>query len=390
MNNKLIIPIAVIVLGCSQKENNEDASINRDSSLLDASISSSNDSSHDVKLDNADTTTTYPRIELNDSGADIHSESDCIPGQFCGCPYGVGVTVCDDGGSVCNCPECNILELTEIPSIEPCGGEPFGTWRLTHIESGKQKLTVKPYYGESGECDAERSIKQDNIDKVLIELIDGGGAKYTRPEIYFTNSWNVSCATGLGLDAEHACTNIISEHTTGGDYVRFYDIDLEYSTCTSSCDICTCEGNWDRYWNGTFVNNNGSWRRTETTLSFDLWDVMQEYSYCISGDTLSLSNNQAYMEFERIVTLGTPMPCADRSVDECENGGGCYVGACVGDNDCEGSRSESSCLTHSGCDWEENACSGTAESRCSLNDYGVVPGCYLNDQPLASRKLHLA
>jgi hypothetical protein len=284
----------------------------------------------------------------------------CTPRRPCTCPLGKtnGVTEClEDGGQACICEDCPAFEAPEAPSIEACGGEPFGTWRLAGVEFGRTDLEISRDGMLLGSCDA--LIEFTNMPVLLIELADGGNGTIYAESPQFTQSWSNSCVVSLA--SELSCGNIEFEGNR---------------TCTLDCDVCGCRGS-----NPERINESITWSRTTTSLSLELWTGPGTFDYCITDDSLELATTGAHMVFERVNTFSQPVPCSERTLEQCLLGSGCRVGTCLGEMGCETRTSESTCLTMQGCSWDASVCSGTGQSGCRLGDYGVVPGCDFVDRP---------
>src|SRR5688572_22908829 len=54
----------------------------------------------------------------------------CVAGSSCECGELLSEIVCEDDVELCDCDACPEFEPAEAPSFQPCGGEPFGRWRL--------------------------------------------------------------------------------------------------------------------------------------------------------------------------------------------------------------------------------------------------------------------
>src|SRR5688572_28562569 len=76
-------------------------------------------------------------------GGGTSSEPTCRAGESCECASGrSGETVCDGDMPRCECPACDPLLTVDAPTVEGCGGEPFGTWRLKQADWGTSMLTI--------------------------------------------------------------------------------------------------------------------------------------------------------------------------------------------------------------------------------------------------------
>jgi hypothetical protein len=285
----------------------------------------------------------------------------CEPGKSCACPVGSeGVTVCEGDESRCECTQCPALELHEAQSIKGCGGEPFGTWRLTKMELGTSKLTLSSFGTSLGDCDMTTALKGE-VPNALMTLTDGGDAEYFAAGAPTQVSWSESCVTSK-----------VSQFTCGAK------VWTGVSNCKLACDTCSCDSSL-----GSAAEDNGSWQRTATTLTLSPWGKSIALDYCLQGKVLELSTDGLYLTYELVNTVSAPKACAGRSAAECTAGKGCSVGACVGATDCDLADFEGECLTMKGCTWDAEACQGEGQLDCALGDFGKVPGCEFVDKPLA-------
>jgi len=191
----------------------------------------------------------------------------CSPGSACYCPVGGfrGTTVCSGSKSSCDCPVCPALELHEAAHVESCGGEPFGTWRLTKMDLGTSKLTLSSFGTPIGECDLRTQLTGE-LPNLLMTLSEGGVAKYFAPNAVAKVSWNDSCVT-----SKVSTFGCQSQTWTNG------------YNCALSCDICSCDSNL------TAVSNEGSsWQRTASTLTLAPWGKDISFDYCLKDNVLEL------------------------------------------------------------------------------------------------------
>ena len=102
-----------------------------------------------------------------------------------------------------------------------------------------------------------------------------------------------------------------------------------------------------------------------------------DYFFCVSGNQMTLRSDvyKTELVFDKVAIGGTPAACSARSLDSCELAGDCHKGACVGTTGCSAARTQSSCTTIQGCNWDTSQCGGTSPGDCTLEDYGLVAGC---------------
>ncbi len=279
----------------------------------------------------------------------------------CTCPDGRrGQSQCIDGGGVgpCSCEGCPPFTRYAPPDFAPCGGEPFGTWRLRKLNTNGVSLSLSTQSIDgttsSGQCPADVP-KPMSIPDLRIDLQDGGDM-----DIH-------SAGISLTLRITESC---LSEKVG----VRCDRLDLGFGKCSSEdCGICNCSTG------STAGDEHGTWSRTPTALTLQVDSfraVGTDFSYCVHDDTMDLGDlSGAVFTYERVQGSGTPAACGVRSPTDCAIGKGCHVGACVGGTDCTSAQAESSCTNRQGCTWDTNQCSGVAPATCTLADYDIVPGC---------------
>ncbi len=283
----------------------------------------------------------------------------CTEGAPCTCESGSeGTVLCGENGAwSCDCPECPALELPQATAGDDCGGEPFGLWRLVKLEFGAQPLELSVNNAPVGTCQAAFS-EIEEVPRMLISLEDGGTAQYFTEELPLQQSWSNGCVTSKVWQfscGSSAWTNV--------------------SECKLDCDICTCDTSLFAH-----VEDEGTWERTESTLTVAPWGNPAAFDYCVEGRRMTLSAEGAYFEFERVYVTSAPTPCAERAPEECVAGGSCQRGACVGDGACPDAATEGECLTQEGCSWDAAACHGFEGEQCGIGDFDVVPGCELTDE----------
>jgi hypothetical protein len=286
---------------------------------------------------------------------------DCIEGLSCDCEPGwQGTATCVDGEEVCNCEECPALEVVEAPELTSCGGEPFGTWRLSQLEFGAVPIELSVNGSPVGSCDGVFNIDGD-LPRVLMDLKDGGTAQYLAETAAMTQSWSDSCVTSKV--SQFYCDSSVWSGVTN---------------CELDCDICTCDSGFNEN-----DEPSGEWARTSSTLELAPWGTPTTFEYCVEAEQLKLSAGGAYMVFDRVYTLSAPTPCAERTPETCMLGEFCSLGGCGGGDGCETVSTEEDCLTYETCTWDPNRCAGQDQYTCGLADFGTVPGCEFVDEARA-------
>jgi hypothetical protein len=211
-----------------------------------------------------------------------------------------------------------------------------------------------------GTCDAQLTSKATTVPRVLMDLMAGGTARYFSESSPLSVAWTDSCVRSkvpaLGCDQPVSRDNLFG--------------------CVLDCNVCTCSSYF-----ATHTEERGTWQRTDAKLTVGLWGTDTNYDYCLKADVLSLSTEGVSLTFKRVYPFSKPAPCAQRTADQCLPDSGCWRGACVGGARCGNESSEGTCLTVPGCSWNPNLCTGSGHFECRIQDYGVVPGCDLLDQP---------
>lgn len=277
-----------------------------------------------------------------------------LEGTQCMCAGGqLGTSRCVDGVDQCDCPVCPAVEMRPPPSAASCGGEPFGLWRLKHVELGPGGVQMRrpDGYYDPVACAAMFEVDQSQPPKLLMAIKDGGELEVVFTPAPVTVRWSASCARRI--NSAHACSSSASN-----------------GTCTLDCDTCTCVSeSWSELY------NSAEWSRSNSKLNLSMWGS-SEYDYCVANGELTMSSPTAYVVFERVTGVGQPEPCAARSSDKCA-GYGCSKGGCLGGVQCSASTNETECLTLQGCYWEPTLCHGEVPDSCAITDYEVTPGCKL-------------
>lgn len=298
--------------------------------------------------------------------------SGCVEGAACNCKKLTGTTKCTNDGAQCVCPpatECQNEPGT--PCFEPCGGDPFGVWRLEQSCFSAGPLMVR----DGCEPFLNATPKENEI---TLRIADGGEfASYGK------ESWTVSSEVPL------ACLSIGSVNRCK-DATFYSEISVFGATgfgrgaaeCkANACGVCDCEGTED---NSTSPQYDG-WRRSGTQLTLANVTV----DYCVQGNTLWLGGKdasgapRAAYKFSKHSCTGTPTPCAQRTLAQCEMSGDCVTGHCKGKTSsqlgCDAVATEQDCGITEGCVWETGGCYGDALSECYFDTCDEQPGCSWGD-----------
>lgn len=299
---------------------------------------------------------------LTDGGGTSGGSGACTEGLSCLCDDGrEGETQCSSGSQSCSCESCPAFTPgTESVPFTPCGGEPFGVWRSTSNEMSS--LMIGLYSGSStAETCLTELESQDSPMDFRLELNSGGtGRLYTAgPRVTFQllNSCSQD-AIGIGCEELEAPGN-------------------QPTTCSEGqCGICTCTSEKSpNSWSNLTWSRSGS----ELTLLAD-GDQPFTLSYCAGNRVMMVQLSERETVTMALTALsGSPLACEQRSESECLLSYGCRMGACVGESSCNSAESEADCTNQMGCTWDPTKCAGQATGKCSLGDYGIVPGCDMTD-----------
>ncbi|MES1173184.1 MAG: hypothetical protein ABUL62_02555 [Myxococcales bacterium] len=291
--------------------------------------------------------------------------SACIVGASCNCGSRVGTTTCAHDKAECSCPpssECN--NEPGARCFEPCGGDPFGIWRLEESCFAGARLSTspecKPFIGATA---------TDN--ELTLRIVDGGELSG-----YGHETWTVASHVPLaclGIESVNRCKD--ATFYTGLAF--FSQSSSSGGSCVANaCGVCDCEGMEASGWSGS-----SSWSRSGSKLT--LGDVT--FDYCVQGDQMWIggaaadgSPKVAY-RLSKHSCMGKPIPCADRTPEQCELSGSCIAGHCKGksaaDTGCASAWSQDVCDITEGCVWETGGCYGDAAPGCDISNCDTDPGC---------------
>lgn len=293
--------------------------------------------------------------------------NECVEGAACNCKKLSGTTKCGSGGAECLCPpESECRNEPGTPCFVPCGGAPFGIWRLEQSCFSASSTTVRdgcePFFSATA---------REN--ELTLRITDGGEL-----DSYGEEQWSVSSQVPLaclGIGSVNRCKDAIFYSQLaifGGPGVG-----SGAAQCTANaCGVCDCEGE-----ESNSVSPEYGWRRSGTKLTLGNVTV----DYCVQGDVLWIGGKDengapkvAY-KFSKHSCTGTPTPCAQRTPAQCEMGGDCVTGHCKGKTStevgCDEELTEQDCGIKEGCVWETGACYGDAATDCAYDVCDQRPGC---------------
>jgi hypothetical protein len=272
-----------------------------------------------------------------------------------------------EGGEAgaCTCPlgdDCNPVDAA--PCFEPCGGEPFGVWKLEDACFADAVVD-----GPGGHCQQRLSATPGDSDLTL-RILDGGDL-----DVRGTEEWTLGATTALaclGIESSNRCQDA-SWWLDG----LLFSPSAETSCVASSCGACDCQGQANGYIGGGFYQ----WSRAGNQLT--LGGVTT--NYCVKGDVLWLGGRDAdgvpkvsYM-FKKHSCVGTPVPCAERSPTDCTKSDSCAVGHCFStsglDAYCPEITWEPDCVIAEGCEWASDGCTGTTFEACDYDTCDQELGC---------------
>jgi hypothetical protein len=145
---------------------------------------------------------------------------------------------------------------------------------------------------------------------------------------------------------------------------------------SSACGYCECSGH---VYGGS--GSGAPWAPGDSTLAFGSISA----PYCVEGDTMWAGGGEfagepkvAY-KFRRRSCVGEPLPCAERSSEQCGMSGDCVPGRCIPDGAdasfCAELSYEENCNGVPGCAWAAGGCWGTAHESCNYEYCEATPGC---------------
>jgi hypothetical protein len=148
--------------------------------------------------------------------------------------------------------------------------------------------------------------------------------------------------------------------------------------CTANaCGFCDCTGRIV----GEIPTSVGTWSRSQTNLTFGVAPV----PYCVTGDELWIGGNvngatTVSYKFKKQSCTGTPIPCAQRTTEQCSHSGNCFIGTCKSAAgsaaNCADATYEAACNLLQDCTWDPNGCSGTnTDMSCDFDNCDNEPGC---------------
>ncbi len=266
----------------------------------------------------------------------------CVPGPPCECEGGlIGPTICDGDVEACDCAACPAPAPESFAAdFVACGGEPFGFWG-----NGESDVSELAWMVEGHRCPL-LSPSLSNT-KLVLRLDDGGsGEAQLMPRVT-----EAEMSKACMRDEIFACSS--------------------FGCSEGGCSSCSCDNKGE----GTITGEIG-WIRSDTRLSLGFQGTQNVFDYCVSDGTLTLravGGSNATYRFKLGYGHGTPVPCTERTLDDCSPG--CRVGQCTGSGaTCSEAFFEFECTNRQDCTWDDSVCVGEAEP-CGLTDYGSVPGC---------------
>jgi hypothetical protein len=287
----------------------------------------------------------------SDAGGD-GSAATCVSGEACECSSGLmSRTVCEGEEQSCDCAICPATApAAPAAAYVPCGGEPFGTWRLKAYDTSEVMLAVNVQgeWAASTRCAA--AVQGDEEPEMALRIDSGGSGRMNFGGLPVTGSILESCAK----QELHTKCDGLAQCKAG------------------ACGTCDCHNSIEAY------TGSLSWTRNGTQLTLDAGNLLA-FEYCVEDSILTLKLSSApsvILELERVMPVGRPADCAERATMECL-GAGCHVGTCTGAATCSARIDEAACTKVQGCVWDKTACGGNSAAACDLEDYGKVAGCEL-------------
>lgn len=272
-----------------------------------------------------------------------------------------------EGGEAgaCACPlgdDCNPVEPT--PCFEPCGGEPFGVWKLEDTCFADGALDT-PREG----CQQQLHATAGDSNLTL-RILDGGEL-----DLHGTEEWTLSSTTALacvGIESSNRCQDV-SWWLDG----LLFSSSAETKCVASGCGACDCQGQGYGYVGGGF----NQWSRAGNQLT--LGSIATDY--CVKGDVMWVGGHtqagapKVSYKFRKHSCVGTPVPCSERSPADCAKSDTCAVGHCAStsglDARCAEITWEPDCAIAEGCEWASDGCTGTTFEACDYSTCDLELGC---------------
>jgi hypothetical protein len=268
----------------------------------------------------------------------------------------------DCAKDACSCDACPAFAPPAPVSFQACGGDPTGFWRLSDYEQGgfELALTKLGSGGLTAICTGQVPQPAQPEEALLEVKADGSAALY-----FQMPSFEFELAQSCLADAGATCSALPS-----------------YGCEELDCGLCRCNAAAQ-----SVDEEKLTWKQAATTLT--LTDEKGNpaspwLDFCVAGDTLSyrVSGASNLLTFERVYRAGEPQPCPERSPADCESGGTCVLGRCVGTGSCSEAAGEAECAKFQDCAWDPAACYGQAYAHCTVSDYANgTPGCVLSEVP---------
>ncbi|MFZ5890561.1 MAG: hypothetical protein ACOY0T_05780 [Myxococcota bacterium] len=289
----------------------------------------------------------------------------CLGGVPCLCGASPGITKCVGEKSQCECPSADQCASPKASScFKACGGEPFGTWRL-------MEACFPTGISAEGSCIKVVSGKTSTSDLTL-RILDGGELQVRGTErVDLKEQASLGC---LGIDSVNQCSraNLFA-------YPFLFGMPRSLDCAASACGVCDCVANGLESFSLDF---SGTWRREGESL----WLAASFVPYCVNGEELWIGGGfardgtqQVAYKLKKESCRGKPLPCAQRTAEQCGKGGSCASGVCQATTGsstrCAMANSQFDCGVLQGCTWNAAGCRGTANDNCDFSTCDEEPGC---------------
>jgi hypothetical protein len=205
---------------------------------------------------------------------------------------------------------------------------------------------------------------------LTLRILDGGDL-----DLHGNEDWTVGATATLaclGIESSSRCAD-----ATWWPDAMLFSPSVETHCVANGCGACDCDGHAYGYLGGGFYQ----WSRAGNQLSLGGFVT----DYCVKGDVLWLGGQNGQgapkvsYKFRKHSCVGTPIPCTERSQEDCEKRGSCAVGHCAStsglDAKCAAITWQPECDVAEGCGWAPGGCTGTTYEACQYDTCDLELGC---------------
>jgi len=297
--------------------------------------------------------------------------TECVEGSPCTCGERQGTTQCTGDVPACRCPSIEECEPTHGRCFELCGGDPIGNWVF------EDSCLIGENLGER--CTGGGLRGSTRSTGMWVSFLDGGGFQGGGSTVWDLEAkLPLACLESNGIASCGAAPFFV--RPTGP--LLFDSTSAWLPSCEpTACGVCSCAGEAFE----DFNFSRAGWAVVGDRLRLPTRNMPNLVGYCVDGDELWLGGSgqndesKASYKFRRRSCAGTPVPCAERTLEQCALAGDCRVGRCRAANgnvpECADTVQEPLCESITGCVWDSEGCFGTASGTCDFATCDRTPGC---------------